>query len=380
MEVYFDNSSTTKPYDEVCALMFDIMKNDYGNPSSLHRLGIDAEHIMKTAKTRCAEALKGEPGEIFFTSGGTESDNLAILGAAAANRGRHMITTPIEHPAVLNTAKELKNRGYDVEYVPVDTDGSVDLEAFEKMLRPDTFLVSAMTVNNEIGTVEPISEMAKIYKEKNPKGIFHTDAVQAFGKVAIDVRSLPIDMVTISGHKIHGPKGVGALYVRKGTKINPVIFGGGQQGNLRSGTENVSGIAGLGLAAEISNRDLEAKAEKMGALRERLKEGILKLGDVRINTPECCAPHILNVSFGGIKSEVLLHSLEGENIFVSSGSACSSRKKEPDYVLLEIGVPSDFMEGSIRFSLSEFSTAEETDKVIDALNRIVPRLRRLNIS
>ncbi len=379
MEVYFDNSSTTKPYDEVCALMFDIMKNDYGNPSSLHRLGIDAEHIIKTAKTRCAEALKGELGEIFFTSGGTESDNLAILGAAAANRGRHMITTPIEHPAVLNTAKELKNRGYDVEYVPVDKDGSVDLEAFEKMLRPDTFLVSAMTVNNEIGTVEPISEMAKIYKEKNPKGIFHTDAVQAFGKVAIDVRSLPVDMVTVSGHKIHGPKGVGALYVRKGTKINPVIFGGGQQGNLRSGTENVSGIAGLGLAAEISNRDLEAKAEKMGILRERLKEGILKLGDVRINTPERCAPHILNVSFGGIKSEVLLHSLEGENIFVSSGSACSSRKKEPDYVLLEIGVPSDFMEGSIRFSLSEFSTAEETDKVIDALNRIVPRLRRLNI-
>ncbi len=379
MEVYFDNSATTRPYAEVCAAVFDTMSANYGNPSSLHKLGIEAERAVKTAKERCAEAIKAEPNEIIFTSGGTESDNMAIMGAAAANRGRHMITTPLEHPAVMNTVRELKNRGYRVDYVPVDSDGRVKLDMFEKMIRPDTFLVSAMLVNNEIGTIEPIPEMAAILNKKNPRALFHTDAVQGFGKVPIDVRSMPVDLISISSHKIHGPKGMGALYVRKSTKIKSILYGGGQQGNLRSGTENVPGIVGFGLACKTVTHDLERKAEKMTALRKRLEHGAMQIDNVRVNTPECCAPHILNVSFGGVKAEVLLHSLEMQNIFVSSGSACSSHKKEPSYVLTEIGVPQKMIDGSIRFSLSEFSTAEQVDAAINALNKIVPRLRKLNM-
>lgn len=380
MEIYFDNSATTKSYDEVAAAVFDTTANNYGNPSSLHRLGIDAERAVKKAKDRVANALKANPSEIFFTSGGTESDNLAILGVAKCHRGRHIITTPLEHPAVLNPIEELENRGYKVDYTPVDKNGKVILQGFKKQIRPNTILVSAMLVNNEIGTIEPISEMSKILKSVNPKTLFHVDAIQGFGKVPISVDRLGVDLLSISGHKIHGPKGVGVLYIRKGTKIRPILYGGGQQQTMRSGTENVPGIVGMGIAVQMAMNDWERKCAKMEMLKERLKCGIKdNVDNIMINTPDGNAPHILNISFGGVKSEVLLHSLELQNIFVSSGSACSSHKKEPSYVLTEIGVPKDMIDGSIRFSLSEFSTVEDVDNTIEAIKNIVPRLRKLNL-
>ena len=380
MEIYFDNSATTAPYGEVSAAVFDTMSNNYGNPSSLHKLGIEAERAVKTAKERVASALKASPAEILFTSGGTESDNIAIMGAAAASRGKHIITTPLEHPAVMNTLSEMENRGYKIDYAPVDSKGRVILEEYRRLIRPDTFLVTAMIVNNEIGTVEPVAEMCKILKRANPRALFHTDAVQGFGKIPVTADGTGADMISLSSHKIHGPKGMGALYIRRGTGIKPIMFGGGQQGGMRSGTENVPGIVGFGLAAKMATTDLSSKAERMTVLRKRLEKGIVNaLDNVRVNTPENAAPHILNISFGGVKSEVLLHSLEMQNIFVSSGSACSSHKKEPSFVLTEIGVPRKMIDGSIRFSLSEFSTEEQVDAVIDAVSKIVPRLRRLGM-
>lgn len=380
MEIYFDNSATTAPYGEVSAAVFDTMSNNYGNPSSLHKLGIEAERAVKTAKERVASALKASPAEILFTSGGTESDNIAIMGAAAASRGKHIITTPLEHPAVMNTLSEMENRGYKIDYAPVDSKGRVILEEYRRLIRPDTFLVTAMIVNNEIGTVEPVAEMCKILKRANPRALFHTDAVQGFGKIPVTADGTGADMISLSSHKIHGPKGMGALYIRRGISIKPIMFGGGQQGGMRSGTENVPGIVGFGLAAKMATTDLSSKAERMTVLRKRLEKGIVNaLDNVRVNTPENAAPHILNISFGGVKSEVLLHSLEMQNIFVSSGSACSSHKKEPSYVLTEIGVPRKMIDGSIRFSLSEFSTEEQVDAVIDAVSKIVPRLRRLGM-
>lgn len=380
MEIYFDNSATTKPYEEVSAAVFDTMKNNYGNPSSLHNRGIEAERAVKQAKENVAAALKADPSEILFTSGGTESDNIAILGAAKASRGRHVITTAIEHPAVLNTVAELENRGYAVDYVPVDSNGKVIMSRYKKLLRRDTILVTAMLVNNEIGTIEPVAEMSKLLKSVNPHAAFHVDAVQGFGKIPFTAESLGADLISVSSHKIHGPKGMGALYIRKGTHIKPIIYGGGQQQGLRSGTENVPGIVGFGLASKIAVSDLNNKAARMERLKLRLKNGIKNnIDNIMINTPDNNAPHILNISFGGVKSEVVLHSLEMQDIFVSSGSACSSHKKEPSYVLTEIGVPRKMIDGSIRFSLSEFNTEADVDTTIEALKNIIPRLRKLNM-
>ncbi|MCI5892216.1 MAG: cysteine desulfurase [Clostridiales bacterium] len=380
MEIYFDNSATTKPYDEVAAAVFDTMKNNYGNPSSLHKLGIEAERAVKQAKERVAAALKVSPGEIFFTSGGTESDNIAILGVAKASRGRHIISTPLEHPAVLNTLSELESRGYHVDYAPVGKDGKVILSEFKKLIRPDTILVTAMLVNNEIGTIEPVAEMSRILKSKNHRAVFHVDAVQGFGKIPMTADSLGADLISLSSHKIHGPKGMGALYIRKGTRLRPIMFGGGQQQGIRSGTENVPGIVGFGLAAKIAVTDLNEKTARMEKLKTRLRNGIKNsIDNIMINTPENNAPHILNVSFGGAKAEVVLHSLEMQDIYVSSGSACSSHKKEPSYVLTEIGVPRQMIDGSIRFSLSEFNTEEDVDTTVEVLKKIIPRLRKLNM-
>lgn len=380
MEIYFDNSATTKPYDEVAAAVFDTMKNNYGNPSSLHKCGIEAERAVKQAKENVAAALKAEPSEILFTSGGTEADNIAILGASKASRGRHVITTAIEHPAVLNTVAELENRGYMVDYVPVDSNGKVVMSRYKKLLRRDTILVTAMLVNNEIGTIEPVAEMSKLLKAVNPHAAFHVDAVQGFGKIPFTAESLGADLISVSSHKIHGPKGMGALYIRKGAHIKPIVYGGGQQQGLRPGTENVPGIVGFGLASKIAVSDLNNKAARMEKLKLRLKNGIKNnIDNIMINTPDNNAPHILNISFGGVKSEVVLHSLEMQDIFVSSGSACSSHKKEPSYVLTEIGVPRKMIDGSIRFSLSEFNTEADVDTTIEALKNIIPRLRKLNM-
>ncbi|MBD9009270.1 MAG: cysteine desulfurase [Clostridiales bacterium] len=381
MEIYLDNSSTTRPYRCVCEKVADVMRNTYGNPSSLHRLGIAAEKEVKAATAAIAETLGARTDEIFYTSGGTESNNLAIKGVCSAARGKHIISTPIEHPATLNTLYSLEDEGYVVDFVPVDRDGRVILSDFEELIRPDTILVTAMLVNNEIGTVQPIARMSSILKEKCPDAYMHVDAVQGYCKVPCTAKGLGADLISISGHKIHGPKGTGVLYIRKGTKLAPILFGGGQQNGIRPGTENVPGIAGLGLAAQRCNHRLPESAKNMAALRKRLENGICsRLDNVRVNTPECCAPHILNISFGGVRSEVLLHSLESEGIYVSSGSACSSHKKEPSYVLTSIGVDRKMIDGSIRFSLSEHNTADEIDRTISAVCGIVTRLRRLNMN
>ncbi len=380
MTIYLDNSATTRPYDRVCEKVSDVMKNNYGNPSSLHRLGIAAEKEIKIAKEIIAETLLARPDEIFFTSGGTESNNMAIRGVCAANRTKHIIASPVEHPATLNTLGALESKGYKVDYIPVDKDGRVILSEFEDMITKDTVLVTVMLVNNEIGTIQPVSQMSKILKSKNPNAYLHVDAVQGYCKVPCTQKELGADLISISGHKIHGPKGTGALYIKKGTKISPIIFGGGQQSGIRPGTENVPGVAGLGVAAKRCSEKAAVSIPNMESLRKRLEKGICEnIQNVRVNTPSVCAPHILNISFVGVRSEVVLHSLESEGIYVSSGSACSSHKKEPSYVLTSIGLKREEIDGSIRFSLSEFTTAQEIDKTITALKTIIPRLRKLNM-
>lgn len=379
MNVYLDNSSTTRAYKDCAELVADIMYNSYGNPSSLHRKGIEAEKIVKKAREQIAETLKASPGEIFFTSGGTESDNLALIGAAKASRGRHILSTSIEHPAVLNTLRHLEKKGYVVELLPVNNKGVVDLEKLSKMIRKDTALVSCMYVNNETGTVEPVEKIGKIIKATNPGTVFHIDAVQAYGKIPFTAASTGADLISLSSHKIHGPKGVGALYVKNKAKLSPILFGGGQQDNVRPGTENVPGIAGFGLAAQKSYERIGEKVLEMERLKNRLRDGIIgKLDDVTVNTPfDGAAPHILNLSFGYVKSEVLLHSLETDGIYVSSGSACSSHKKGPSYVLTAIGTDKKLIDGSIRFSLSEFTTPEEIDYTVEKVAEHVSKIRKL---
>ncbi len=379
MNVYLDNSSTTQAYKECAELVADVMYNSFGNPSSLHRKGIEAEKLIKTAKERFADTIKASVNEIYFTSGGTESDNLAIIGACRASRGKHIISTSIEHPAVLNTLQHLEKKGYMVDLLPVSKSGIIDVSKVAKLIRKDTALISCMYVNNEIGSIQPVEKIAKIIKSENPSTVFHIDAVQAYGKIPFSVSSVGADLISFSGHKIHGPKGVGALYVKNNTKLSPIIFGGGQQNNVRPGTENVPGIAAFGLAAKLCNTDFSEKAAKMEMLRNRLRDGILgQLDDVVVNTPQQnSAPHILNMSFAFVKSEVLLHSLENEGIYVSSGSACSSHKKGPSYVLTAIGSDKQMIDGSIRFSLSEFNTVEEIDYTIDKVTEHVKKIRKL---
>ncbi len=377
--IYLDNSSTTRVYKECVELSADVMYNLYGNPSSLHRKGIEAEKLIKTAKEQIADSLKASANEIFFTSGGTESDNLAIRGVCGANRGRHIISTAIEHPAVLNTIQNKEKSGYAVDLLPVSKNGVVDLERLSKLIRKDTALVSVMYVNNEIGTIEPVEKISKIVKSANPGTVFHIDAVQAYGKIPFTAASCGADLISLSSHKIHGPKGVGALYVKNKTKLSPIIFGGGQQNGIRPGTENVPGIAAFGLAAKLACENVLENGRKMEMLRNRLRDGIARRVDnIEINTPnKNAAPHILNISFANIKSEVLLHSLEIDGIYVSSGSACSSHKKGPSYVLTAIGTGRNMIDGSIRFSLSEFTTEDEIDYTIDKVTENVAKIRKL---
>ena len=380
MEVYLDNSATTRCYEEVGDLVRRVMCTDYGNPSSMHRKGVEAEHYIKEAKERLAKVLRINGKELIFTSGGTECDNLALIGAARANqrRGRHLITTVIEHPAILNTMQYLEEEGFRITYLPVDSNGLVRLEELRRALCPDTILVSIMYVNNEVGSVQPIQEAVNIVKAYNRNILFHSDAVQGFGKYHIYPKRMGIDMLSVSGHKIHGPKGIGFLYVREGVKIQPILFGGGQQKNMRSGTENVPGIAGLGLAAELIYQDLDQKTAHMRSLKKRFLEGIEELENCRIHglTDESSAPHIISVGVGGVRSEVLLHALEDQGIYVSSGSACASNHPSVSGVLRGIGVPREYLDTTIRFSMSEFTTEEEIDYTLETLYNIVPMLRR----
>ncbi len=380
MEVYLDNSATTACFEEVAQLMHRILCEDYGNPSSLHHKGVEAEAYLRYANETFAKILKVNEKEVFFTSGGTESDNIALVGAAMANHrmGRHLITTRIEHPAVLQPMSYLEKQGFEVTYLSVDRQGRISLEELEEAVRTDTILVSIMHTNNEIGSVQPIAEAGVLIKRKNPDTLFHVDAVQGFGKARIFPGKMHIDMLSASAHKIHGPKGIGLLYMRDGAKVSPIMYGGGQQRGLRSGTENLPGIAGFAKAAELVYQELEQDVDRMYALREKLTEGVKKVGDVTVNG---CpgregAPHIVSASFRGVRSEVLLHALEERGIYVSAGSACAAHKPQPSATLRALGVEKELLQSTIRFSLSGFTTDEEITYTCQNLEDIVPKLRR----
>ncbi len=374
-EIYLDNSATTKPYDEVIQYIYDVSKNYYGNPSSLHTKGIEAENLVKKARRQLADALKVDSKELYFTSGGTESNNMAITGYLKANprAGKHIITSEIEHPSVLEVFKQLSQEGYRVDYIPVDSGGIVKLEALRDAIDGETALLSFMHTNNEVGSIQPVAEIDKIRRELCPEAALHIDAVQAFGKIQLYPVSLNIDLLSVSSHKIHGPKGLGALYVKKGIKIKPIMLGGGQETALRSGTENVPGICGFGLAAEKIFADIEKNHVKVSALNghfiNKVKENF---EDAVINSPEEALPYIINVSFPNLKSEVLLHHLEQKNIFVSTGSACSSHKSGHSHVLKAMGINPKYIDGAIRFSLSASNTQEEMEATIAALKEIIP--------
>lgn len=379
-EIYLDNSATTRVYPEVRALMEKCMAEDYGNPASLHLKGMQAEKYVKTAREQIAKTLKCEAKEIFFTSGGSESNNWALIGAAFANRraGTHLITTSVEHPSVKNTMKFLSENGFSVTYLPVDEGGAVSLDSLKEALRDDTILVSVMYVNNEIGTVEPVPEIGAWLKKNRPDVVFHVDAIQAYGKYRIFPKKEGIGLLSVSGHKLHGPKGVGFLYVDPRVKIRPLIYGGGQQKGMRSGTENVPGEAGIGLSAEILYKNIDENVRKMRALKARLSAGLQTIGGTTLNGPDTdgAAPHILSCSFENVRSEVLLHALEEKGIYVSSGSACASSHPSEISTLLAIGLSKSAQEGTIRFSLSEENTEEEIDETLSALREILPMLRR----
>ena len=380
MEAYFDNSATTRCYPEVAEIVVKTMTEDFGNPSAMHLKGVEAEKYVREAAQILAKILKVNEKEIIFTSGGTESNNLALFGGADANKrsGNHIITTSVEHAAVGQPAERLEQMGYEVTIVPVDHRGVVQLEALEKALRPDTILVSTMYVNNEAGAVMPVAEIAKLVHEKSPKALYHVDAIQAFGKYRIYPKKAGIDMLSVSSHKIHGPKGVGFLYINEKARIQPQILGGGQQAGMRSGTDNVPGITGLGVAAKMVYTDFDKKIEHMYQLKERLAEGFLKLPDVRLNGMEIRegAPQILSASFLGVRSEVLLHTLEEKGIYVSAGSACSSHKRKAAGTLSAMGMEAAQRESTLRFSFSEENTFEEVDYALEVIGQVLPMLRR----
>lgn len=382
MQVYLDNSATTRCYDSVRDVVGKVMCEEYGNPSSVHNMGFAAEKYITWSKEVLAGIMKVQTKELYFTSGGTESDNIALQGVARANKraGKHIITTGIEHPAILNTAIYLEEEGFEVTFLSVDDKGLISLDELEQSLRPDTILVSIMHVNNEIGTVLPIEDASRIIKKYNRNIIFHVDAVQGFGKYRIMPKRMGVDIVSVSGHKIHGPKGSGLLYVDSKVKISPIMFGGEQQSNLRSGTENVPGIAGLATAAKEIYKNMDMNHRRMRELKEYLMESILELDDVQIHgqTGVNSAPHILSVGFAGVRSEVLLHTLEERGIYVSAGSACASNHPGISGVLRSIGVEQKYIESTIRFSLSEFTTKEEIDYTVETLYNCIPMLRRFN--
>ena len=383
MKAYLDNSATTRTYDEVTEYMAHIMRDVYGNPSSMHMAGVEAEQEVKKAKGIIASTMKVDEKEIFFTSGGTESDNLAIIGSAMANKraGMHLITSKVEHPAVLETMKYLEEQGFTVTYLDTDEYGRVEPETLRQALTKETILVSIMHVNNEIGAVNDIEKLAGIVKEYDPSILFHTDAVQSFGKYNIYPKRAKIDLVSVSGHKIHGPKGVGILYINEKAKVRPVMFGGGQQKGMRSGTENVPGIAGIGLATKIIYDGLDEQIEKMYELKEYFADELVKLPDVSLNgIPRegirASAPHIVSASFAGVRAEVLLHALEAKGIYVSSGSACASNKPALSATLQAINIDRKLLDATIRFSLSMQTTKEELEYTLKALADELPMLRK----
>lgn len=380
MEIYLDNSATTVCAKEVIDKMMQVYSVDYGNPSAMHQKGVDAERYILAAAEQIAKTLKVSPKEIIFTSGGTESNNLAIIGSALANKrsGNRILTTKIEHPSVARAMDCLTELGFEVIALDVLKTGEVSMDALKEAMNKDTILVSTMMVNNEIGSVNPVEEIGAYIKSVNPHVIYHVDAVQGYGKMLIRPKKSKIDLLSVSGHKIHGPKGAGFLYVKEKTKIKPLMLGGGQQEGLRSGTENVPGIAGLGEAARLCNVDLKEKMQALHDLRNTFAQQLSEIEGLTINgpLPQNAAPHIISVSCRGVRSEVLLHVLEEKGIYVSAGSACSSHKRAPSETLSAIGLEKDLLESTVRLSLDTKTTRQELDVVLDVLKEQVPQLRK----
>ena len=380
MDAYFDNSASTKVSEKAIDIMLKTMREDYANSSAKHIKGVDAEKYVKDAAETIAKTLKVKKSEIIFTSGGTESNNMALLGTAMAKKrlGKHIIISGIEHPAVYMPATFLAEEGFELTVLPVDKAGRVDLEVLKESIREDTILVSIMYVNNEIGAVEPVDEISKIIKSKNANTLFHVDAIQAYTKLKINPKTQGIDMLSASGHKFHGPKGVGFLYIDSNVKINPIIFGGGHQRGMRSGTLNTTGIAGMGVAAKEAYDEFDKRIEKIKSLKNFIMDELEKIDGAVLNTGrgDSFAPQIISVSFEDIRAEVLLHALEDRGIYVSSGSACSSNHPGISGTLKAVGIREDLLDATIRISLSELNNMEEAKHLIDNLNELLPLLRK----
>ena len=380
MEAYFDNSATTRCFEEVKDIVVKTMMEDFGNPSAMHQKGVDAEGYVKESARTLAQILKVTEKEILFTSGGTESNNLALIGGALANKrsGNHIITTAVEHAAVSQPVAFLQEQGFEVTILPVDGHGVVKLDALEKALRPDTILVSTMMVNNETGAVMPVEKIGAMIQEKCPKALYHVDAIQAYGKMNIYPKRMGIDLLSVSGHKIHGPKGTGFLYIRDKVKVKPIIYGGGQQKGMRSGTENVPGVAALGEAAAEIYENFDAKVDHMYEIKQRFIDEVTQIPGVTVNgkTGRDSAPQIVSITIEDVRSEVMLHSLEEYGIYVSAGSACSSNKPAPSRTLQGIGLPKQKLESTIRISFCVNTTEEEVDYAVEKMKEIIPFRRK----
>ena len=379
-QVYFDNAATTRVRPEVAELMNKVMLEDYGNPSSRHIMGVNAEKYIKTASEQIATSLKVKPQEIVFNSGGTEGNNNVLIGTALRRKGlgKHIISTNIEHSAVYNPLLFLEKLGYEISFVGVDSRGHIDIDRLKELMRPDTILVSTMWVNNEMGAIEDIPAVARIVKEINPRCYVHSDAIQAYGKLTLRPKEAGVDMLTVSGHKIHGPKGTGFMYINEKVNIDPIIMGGGQQKDRRSGTENVPGIAGLGLAADMYRHEHAAIEERMYAVKDRLIERLEAMDGVTLNSERSrlSAPHVVSASFEGVRAEVLLHALEEKGVYVSSGSACSSNHPAISGTLKAIGVRQELLDSTLRFSFGIYNEIDEANYAADCIEELLPVLRR----
>lgn len=378
MECYFDNSATTRCSEAAADKMREVLLTNYGNPSSLHGKGMEAEKYVKESREIIAKTLKCDPKEIIFTSGGSESNNLAIFGSVRANKriGKRIITTAVEHAAVYMPFKELEKQGYDVTFLPTDEKGIIILSDLEAALTDDTVLVAMMHVNNEIGSVMPVAEAGKLIHEKCPNALFFVDAIQSYGKVPVIPKKMDIDLLSVSGHKIHGPKGSGFLYKRERAKLDPIIFGGGQENGYRSGTENVPAIAGLGVAVQEMFSDFEGHRKHLFELKNHLAEKLSDIEGVSFNSQltEDSAPQILSVSVDGVRAEVLLHALEDKGVYVSAGSACSSNRPSISRTLKSIGLKESLLDSTVRFSFSIYNTTEQVDYASDVMHELIPVL------
>jgi cysteine desulfurase len=377
--IYFDNSATTRPYNEVLDSFVKVSSEFFGNPSSLHGLGLQAEKLLTQARTQVANLLAVKPTEVYFTSGGTESNNLAIKGTAMVhkNKGKHLILSSVEHPSVRGAMEQLQKLGFDITYLPADQNGRVMVEDVKASIKKETILVSVMHVNNEVGTIQPIAEIGNLLKQY-PTILFHVDAVQAVGKVPLNLIENGVDLCSFSAHKFHGLKGTGALFIREGTRLGPLLSGGNQEWKVRSGTENVAGAVAMAKALRMTMVKGELGIEKMRRVKSLLREGLTRIDDLTINTPvENSAPHILNFSIKGVKAEVLIHTLEQKGIYLSTTSACSSKKQLPSQTLLAMGVPDDLADSAFRISLSYDNTEDEAEKVIVAIKESAKQLRKV---